>query len=279
MKVVSVYDHFTKQDEENVITVSRISSANCLYSYYKSYIESPKPKPDFETIEIGLGSFFHGYLENKFKEIQAENREIQSDDIIDLDKLLTDFRLSFIWEGKLIEPYRIIRKNSTVEDYIEKLKEFGKNFNGFLRKNMTGHKIFDVEGDLEIETDEYLIRGKYDLISRDPDGNLVLWDWKTGPAPNPKYFDDYKQKKLQLGIYAIWMGYKFPEDQIKGSVVFLKGEAKILSEKFTKEIERDVLFTLKAWRDRMNIIKGYPPKPTNLCSWCAWKSDCPAWKK
>lgn len=278
MKVVSVYDRFTKQDEENVITVSRMSSAKCLYSYYKSYIETPKPKPEFETIEIGMGSFFHEYLENKLKDIQDQNREVNSEDIINIDKLLADFRLSFIWEGELREPYRIIRKNTSIENYIERVKEFGKNFNIFLQKHMKGHKIFNVEGDLEIETDEYLIRGKYDLISQDTEGNFVLWDWKTGPAPDPKFFDDFKQKKLQLGIYAIWMGYKFPEKPIKGSVVFLKGDLKILSERFNKEIEHDVLFTLKNWRDRINKITEYNPRPSSLCDWCAWKSDCPAWK-
>ena len=62
MKVMSVRDNFTSNPEDKVITVSRISSAKCPYSYFKNYIETPKPKPPFETIEIGLGSFFHGYV-------------------------------------------------------------------------------------------------------------------------------------------------------------------------------------------------------------------------
>lgn len=278
MKVISVSDRFSSHPEEKVITISRVSSANCPFSYYKSYVEKPKPKPPFETIEIGIGSFFHSYVENIFKIISSENRAIAVSDILDIDELVSDFKLAFIWDSKLIKPYKIIKNNTTIEYYITRLIGFGQNFNKFLKNNLVNHTVFDVEGDLEIETEKYIIRGKYDLTTKAPNGDLILWDWKTGQAPSPRYIKELKIKKLQLGIYAIWMAHKFPENKIRGTVVFLRGELAQLTEVFSESIEQDVLTNLFKWREKINKLEKYIPMKSGLCPWCAWKSTCPAWK-
>ena len=106
----------------------------------------------------------------------------------------------------------------------------------------------------------------------------MLWDWKTGRVPNPAYFDDFILQKAQLGIYAIWMKYKFNLNNIRATAVFLrdKDDVAILSEVFTFKVEQDVLRLLKKRRSRLNSLASYHPVATNLCDWCGWKPVCPA---
>ena len=273
--VLSVASSYSQQPEEKLITMSRIGSSSCPYRYFKEYIEDPRVQEPFKAIELGMGSFFHSYLENHFKQIMARNGIIGTKDSIDVEDLVNSFRLSFIWEGQLRKPYRIVRKGYSIKDFIARLEGVGRNYNRFLRETLIDHRIKAVEGSLQIRTDSFYIRGKYDLISEDPHKSIVLWDWKTGSVPLPQYYEQFRSQKIQLGIYAIWMRYKYKSPLIRGTAVFLRGELDELSEKFNDSVEEDVLNYTHSWRRRLNQQQSHPAVPNKLCLWCGWSPICP----
>lgn len=274
MKVLSTASSYSDQPEEKVITISRIKDADCPYRYYKNYIETPKQPKPFETIELGIGQFFHSFVESKFKQILAKSLAIDKNDRIDIKALLRFFRMSFLWEGKLREPYRIVRRGHSFADFEERLANVGKNFNYFITTKLIGHKVVSVEGELQIRAEGCYIRGKYDLITKGPHGNLSLWDWKTGRMPIPRFFKDFSAQKAQLGVYATWMRYKYNTKNVRGYAVFLRDTLDLLSETFRTPIERDVLEYMHHWRSELNKMTSYPPIPNNLCDWCPWNELC-----
>jgi len=277
-KVLSVASSYSVQPEEKLVTISRIKASSCPFRYFKEYIERPKCSKSFESIELGMGQFFHSYVENHFQRILARNGLISRYDTLDIDDLITTFRLSFIWEGGLRTPYKIVRYKYGLEDFISRLERIATNFNCFLVKNLKNHKVKAIEGKLQIRTDLYYIRGKYDLITEDSDGSLMLWDWKTGSMPKLEYYEDFSNQQIQLGIYAIWMRYRYESENVKGVAVFLRGDKfEILPQTFTSDVVENVLQYTNSWRRQTNKQTKYPPIPNNLCDWCGWNPVCPAY--
>ena len=259
-----------------IVTISRIKDASCPYRYFKEYVEKPKAQKAFVSLEAGIGKFFHSYLENRFKLVIARNETIGRDDVLDIGDLVRSFRLSFLWEGTLRAPYRIVRDTYNLGAFISRLESVGQQFNEFLTSRLVGHMVLAAEGQLQLRTDSFYVRGKHDLITQEPSGAFALWDWKTGRAPVPRFYEDFINQKIQLGIYAIWMKHQFEATSVRGTAVFLRDKCEELSEVFTPSIERDVLRYLHDWRSRLNGLSSYPPIPNNLCDWCGWNPVCPA---
>lgn len=276
MRVLSVSSSYDlSQPEERLVSHSRMTASSCPYRYYKEYIERQKPK--FESIELGMGKYFHSYVEGRFKEVAAGGGAISVADVIDLEDLVRNFRLSFIWQGRLREPYRICRGNHSIDDFASRLLGVGGNFNSFLRDKLLGHRVEAVEGALQIRSEEVHIRGKHDLITRSPTGRLILWDWKTGRMPSAEYWEDYRDQKVQIGFYASWMRYKFDTADVEGTAVFLRdGPQQHITEKYHPDTESDVLANATAWRRRINARAQYPALANQLCDWCGWNPVCPA---
>jgi len=274
MKVLSTASSYSDQPEEKVITISRIKDADCPYRYYKNYVETPKQPKPFETIELGIGQFFHSFVESQFKQILATDRAVDKSDKVNVKDLLRSFRLSFIWEGRLRKPYRIVRRGYSIADFEERLANVCKNFNYFITTKLIDHKVVSAEGKLQIRTEACYIRGKYDLITKGPHGNLALWDWKTGRMPIPRFFKDFSAQKVQLGVYAAWMRYKYNTKNVRGYAVFLRDTLDLLSETFKPSVEKDVLEYMQVGRSRLNEMTSYPAIPNNLCSWCPWNEMC-----
>ena len=274
-RVLSVASSYSDQPESKIITISRIGDAqNCARKYYKNYVEEPRQTPPFETIEAGVGSYFHSYVEAHFKRLKGLNRAIDAGDVIDLDDLLRNFRMSFVWEGRLRDPYRIVRAGQSLREFEERLKVVGERFNEFLCRDLAGHSITGAEGQLQIRTAQCYIRGKYDLITESPSGILVLWDWKTGKMPDPKYYSEYSNMKAQLGVYAVWMRYRFEAGDVRGTTVYFRDGILRQSETFTPAVERDVLDYMLKWRETLNAMTTYPATSGQLCPWCCWKEGC-----
>jgi hypothetical protein len=278
MKVVSVASRYSDQPEELLITISRVKDSACPYRYFKGYIERPKAQESFQSIEAGLGTFFHAYVEKHFKGILASGSLIASNHTLGVPDLVANFRLAFLWEGRLRAPYKVVRSTYGLDDFIRRLEAVATNFNSFLVRRLSGHRVVGVEGELQIRTEEFYIRGKHDLITQERGGDMVLWDWKTGSAPRPEYYEDFRNQKVQLGIYAVWMRHKYGTAAVRGTAVYLRDGAVELSERFHPRVEAEVLLYADAWRRRVNAQTSYPPIPNNLCDWCGWNPACPAYQ-
>lgn len=276
MRIESVSPEYDlKQLEHNLVSISRIKDAECPYRYYRNYLERPKPVAHFESIEAGMGRFFHSCLEAHFRRLFNSGETVVSrSHLLDPASIVRDFRLAFLWNGEIRSPYKIVRSTYSLDDFESRLAAAAANWNKFCCDNLIGQSVVSVEGDLEIVTDVCRIRGRHDLVTRDRSGTMVLWDWKTGAAPSPEYFTDYRNQKIQLGIYAIWMRRFYDAEDVRGVAVFLRNGPTAVSESFSPEVERDVLAYCAEWRSRMNLLKHFPPVPNNLCDWCGWNPSC-----
>jgi hypothetical protein len=279
MKVQSVSSEVPRQPEDRLITVSRLRDAHCPYLYFKNYVEDPRTHSDTVPLEVGLGGFFHDYIEKHLKTAVTVGGTVDKSHALDVEDLTRSFRMSFVWEGRLRAPYRIVTDKTGVEDYARALESVGRNFNDLLQRELAGRRVKGVEGDIQIQTDKAVIYGKYDLITEDADGTLTLWDWKTHMMPPARHFNEFRDHKIQLGIYAIWLKYAYKVSNVKAVAVFFGSKVEKITEVFSDAVERDVLVYLEGWRAKLNKLDRYPPVPNNLCAWCEWRPGCPAFEK
>jgi len=272
-KIISVSDRYTNIPIDKRISISKIKDSKCPFKYYKNYIEEPKKEKPFLSIELGLGQFFHNKVEWLFKRIASQNRKITREDILRIDDVINEFEISFLWNGQLREPYKIIR-GYHFNHFKNRLDNIIKNFNGHVIPRLLEHKVVKTEGNLQIKTGDFTIRGKYDLITQDQNNRLILWDWKTGRMPKPNYYEEFTLQKIQLGIYAIWIRHKYETDNIMTNVVFLRDNVDYLEEVFNYYLEEKVINFIENQYNILKNITDYTPIPSNLCPWCSWKSKC-----
>ena len=201
-KIKSVSDRFTNVPINKRISISKIKDSKCPFKYYKNYIEDPKEEKPFLSIELGLGQFFHSKVEWLFKKIASQNRKITREDILNIDEVIDEFEISFLWNGQLREPYKIVR-GYHFNRFKNRLNDTIQNFNGYVIPRLLGHKVVKTEGALQIRTDYFVIRGKYDLITQDQNNKLILWDWKTGKMPKPDYYEEFTLSEEDSNTGAI----------------------------------------------------------------------------
>ena len=273
-KIKSVSDRFTNVPIDKRISISKIKDSKCPFKYYKNYIEEPKEEKPFLSIELGSGRFFHSKVEWLFKSIASQNRKITREDILKVDDVINEFEISFLWNGQLREPYKIVRRGYHFDHFKNRLYNTIQNFNGYVLPRLLGHKVVKTEGALQIRTDDFVIRGKYDLITQDQNNKLILWDWKTGRMPRPDFYEEFTLQKIQLGIYAIWIRHKYETDNVMANVVFLRDNVDYLEEVFGYYLEEKVINFVENQYDILKNITDYTPIPNNLCPWCSWKSKC-----
>jgi uncharacterized Zn finger protein (UPF0148 family) len=112
------------------ISISKIKDSKCPFKYYKNYIEEPKEEKPFLSIELGSGRFFHSKVEWLFKSIASQNRKITREDILKVDDVINEFEISFLWNGQLREPYKIVRRGYHFDHFKNRLYNTIQNFNG-----------------------------------------------------------------------------------------------------------------------------------------------------
>jgi len=273
-KIKSVSNRFTNVPIDKRISISKIKDSKCPFKYYKNYIEEPKEEKPFLSIELGSGRFFHSKVEWLFKSIASQNRKITREDILKVDDVINEFEISFLWNGQLREPYKIVRRGYHFDHFKNRLYNTIQNFNGYVLPRLLGHKVVKTEGALQIRTDDFVIRGKYDLITQDQNNKLILWDWKTGRIPRPDFYEEFTLQKIQLGIYAIWIRHKYETDNVIANVVFLRDNVDYLEEVFGYYLEEKVINFVENQYNIMKNITNYTPIQNNLCLWCSWKSKC-----
>lgn len=129
---------------------------------------------------------------------------------------------------------------------------------------------------LEALGEDILIRGILDRIDRRGDGRLVITDYKTGRAPPEAYS---LPAFFALKIYALLIRRKLGETPAEVRLLYLNGPTMYripVEDAQLDAMERQLRALWKAI-NRAISSDNFPPRPSRLCDFCAFRGICPAW--
>ena len=132
-----------------------------------------------------------------------------------------------------------------------------------------------IEIKMDVDMGGYTLRGILDRLDRDPDGSLVIVDYKTGKVPQDKY---KASATLPAKIYAYLCEKHLGERPTKIRLLYVQ-----FGKTLTIEVtDADVIYAEKRVREAWGKIENwfeqgyFPPVKNNLCDkWCSFKNICP----
>ena len=120
----------------------------------------------------------------------------------------------------------------------------------------------------------YRMQGIIDRIARAPDGVLEIQDYKTGNyVPSQKAIDEDRQ----LALYQIGLADRYASDESVRLVWHYVARGIVRRSSRTPEQLQKLRTTCIAAIDKIRGEERYEAKKNQLCSWCEYKSVCPAW--
>jgi putative RecB family exonuclease len=124
------------------------------------------------------------------------------------------------------------------------------------------------------------VLGILDRYHRDPDGKVVISDYKTGKVSKKPYD---AEKRQQLMVYVDLIESTYPELTVGAAeLLYLSGKGTRVRYDPTSD-ERDAMrVTLAAtWEGvQTSCDTGqFEARKSRLCDWCYYKGSCPAWTK
>lgn len=147
--------------------------------------------------------------------------------------------------------------------------------NYFVLEDPTAIRPIGLELKLQAEVGGTRLRGIIDRLELDPNGELVISDYKTGSVPRPQY----EQSKLTgVQLYAILCERVFGRRPARVQLLYLKGPAAIVAEPTDQKLRSISTKTGAVWTavERACATDDFRPKPGRLCDWCAYQAYCPA---
>ncbi len=128
---------------------------------------------------------------------------------------------------------------------------------------------------LEARIDDIRIRGIIDRLELDPDGGLVVTDYKTGRSPGVTH----QQGRLGgVTFYALLCEDLFGVLPSRIQLVYL-GDGLTISTVPTEQQIRGLRTKIRAlWQaiERACEREDFRPRPGPLCNWCSFHDYCPA---
>jgi putative RecB family exonuclease len=129
---------------------------------------------------------------------------------------------------------------------------------------------------LRAEVGGVQLTGIIDRLDRQPDGGLVVVDYKTGRVPSERF---EQGKLLGVDTYALLCERVLGVRPVAVRLLYV-GEGIAItctpSDRSTRFIEQKVT---AVWQtiQRANARDNFGPRPGKLCDWCAFRAWCPAW--
>jgi putative RecB family exonuclease len=149
--------------------------------------------------------------------------------------------------------------------------------NVFLLEDPNAVEAIGLELKLEARTaDGILLRGVIDRLDRRPDGSLVVVDYKTGRAPHER------AEKARMGgvhFYAFLLEQNLGVRPARIELLHLREPVAISSEPTDRTVAQLERRTRAIWTaiEKACAEDDFRPRPSWLCSVCAYRQVCPAW--
>jgi putative RecB family exonuclease len=147
--------------------------------------------------------------------------------------------------------------------------------NYFSIEDPTSFDPEDRELDMLEDLDGIVIRGILDRIDRDPDGELIIVDYKTGKAPPERYA---LSSFFALKIYALLIRKRLGETPKELRLLYLNGPTLYRLPIDDRQLDAmdGQLRALWTAIEKAMASDRFPPRPGRLCDWCSYQEICPA---
>jgi len=132
-----------------------------------------------------------------------------------------------------------------------------------------------IELKLEVELSGIRLRGIIDRLELDPQGELVVTDYKTGRAPSEQ---QEQQRLAGVAFYSLLCERLFGRRPARVQLLYLADPVAIIStptDRSTRGVERKLAAVWSAV-ERACEREDFRPNPSRLCDWCAFKAYCPS---
>lgn len=148
--------------------------------------------------------------------------------------------------------------------------------NYFGLEDPTGVTPLERELDMLEEMEGVTVRGILDRIDELPNGELVITDYKTGVAPPERYA---LPAFFALKIYALLIRKRLGRTPTRLRLLYLNGPSMYtlgVSDHQLDAMDRQIR---ALWTTISRAIEkqSFPPRPSKLCDFCAFRDICPAW--
>ena len=122
--------------------------------------------------------------------------------------------------------------------------------------------------------DDLNLRGILDRMDRNKNGKLVIVDYKSGKAPQPKYKNE---RFFALKLYALLIKEETNELPSELKLIYLKNSTIHTLKIEESDLKDSRTEILKIWNDIKNSVNenDFPTIPNKLCDWCYYKPICP----
>lgn len=133
-----------------------------------------------------------------------------------------------------------------------------------------------LELQLEVQVGTLTLRGIIDRLERDPDGGLVVTDYKTGGTP-PVFAE--QQRLGGVHFYAYLCEQVYGERPSRVQLLYLHEPVAIIAYPSAQSIRGLQQRTTAIWRavERACEREDFRPRTSRLCDWCAFQAYCPAY--
>ncbi len=136
----------------------------------------------------------------------------------------------------------------------------------FLPTQNFRRSIEDYEKLITYLTDDFDISGKFDLVTRNPDGSLNIIDFKTGKKDQPE--------DLQMTFYRVLAELRFKKP-VKNLMLYLLRFGKIIELNNEGTSERDLKGEIIQKIVAVKSATTFSTNVSKLCKFCLFKDFCP----
>jgi len=128
---------------------------------------------------------------------------------------------------------------------------------------------------LEAQLDDVRLRGIIDRLDVRDDGELVVVDYKTGRAPSARFERD---RKTGVHLYALLCDEVLGRPPAEVRLLYLADPVTITAHTTAQTLRGQRTRTAAVWSAvRTSCAReDFRPRPSPLCSYCAFQDLCPA---
>jgi RecB family exonuclease len=144
------------------------------------------------------------------------------------------------------------------------------------------HEPIGIERTVAARTARLAVSGRIDRLDVDPDGRLVVVDYKTGRRPPGP---DDARSSLALALYAVAAARTLRRECVRVELHHLPTGAVAAHDHTEQSLARKVAeaesIAFDAVRADAAHAAGrtgdetFPPSPSRLCTWCDFRRHCP----